>query len=126
MLEEVANAIEDCSEGSRAKLARFSAAQAEEKLSDRPGVSRIFLWLGVVAAGREPNTISLTDIPEEDRMYVRDLAATLEQVVHDQAALDSADTPHELATGSEQPHPVSAVWRTLRRVMERSLSNDRS
>lgn len=123
MLKEVANAIEDCSEGERAKLARFSAAQAEEKLSDRPGVSWIFSWLGVVAAGREPNAVSLQDISEDDRMYVRDLSATLEQVVQDQAALDSADTPHDLTVSSEL-HPVGAVWRKLRRVMQRSLSAD--
>lgn len=126
MLEEVAAAIENCSDGERAKLARFLAAQAEEKISARPGVSRIFSWLGVVAAGREPNAISLRDISEDDRMYVRDLATTLEQVVQDQAALDSADTPHDLAVSSEQPHPVSAVWGTLRRVMQRSLGEDQA
>lgn len=124
MLELVARSIAECSEQDRARLARFFAAQTEEKLSSRPGVSRILSWLGVAAAGREPHPVALTEIPVEDRAYIRDLAITLERLVRDEAALNSAETPEDMEEAVDpDTSPVAAVWALLAEVMERSLGH---
>lgn len=125
MLPDVAEAIRQCTEADRAKLARFLTVQAEENLALRPGASRILTWLGVVAAGREPNELSLDDIPVEDRQYVVALAAQLEGIVREESALESARTVEDLEGPAEPaegtPDPLAEVWRRLARTVKESL-----
>lgn len=128
MLSDVAEAIRRCTEEDRAKLARFLTVQAEENLALRPGASRILTWLGVVAAGREPNNLSLDDIPVEDREYVVALAAQLEGIVREQSALESVQTVQDLETLGDSTavasDPVAEVWRRLATTVHRSLQGE--
>ncbi|MFP3914761.1 MAG: hypothetical protein ACLFWM_07790 [Actinomycetota bacterium] len=126
VLSDVAETIRTCSDEERAKLARFLTVQAEENLGERPGASRILLWLGVVAAGREPNRLDLADIPAAEREYVVELARRLEGIVREQAALDSVSTPADLedpAPNDDVTDPVAEVWRHLADTVHRSLVN---
>lgn len=124
MLDSVERALEQCSDAERAKVARFAAAQAEQNLNERPGASRIFSWLGVLAAGRQPHEISLSDTSQEDRMYVMEVSATLQQVTQGQSTLEHADTPQQLVDGEPHASPTASVWGELRSAVADSLATD--
>jgi hypothetical protein len=121
-LRGVVAAIESLSRAERALLAERLVAMAERTLRTRLGAGTILNWVAHVAIGRNAPDISLGQIPDEDRFFVRELADRIRGYYQGAATIRDADTVADLFDNDPAGRDdLAEVWARLVDAMDATL-----